>query len=333
MQDLSFGRIAFGRWNSAVGEEVVVSRNERQIEVHCHGGLTASRAIVDSLLSNGCKEIDQADWLAASSDDAIAADAHSALGRAVTERAALVLLDQLAGALRAAIEQVVAHIDGGNIALAESAVNDLMGREELGRRLTTPPRVVLTGPANVGKSSLINAMVGYDRTIVFDMPGTTRDAVTATTAIDGWAVEFVDTAGLRPATSDIERQGIDLARAMIGEADVIIQVGEAIDLLASRSHDADDAETPVIVVANKVDQLDSSDRRALVEMASDSFVLTCATNGEGIDDLLGAVGKRVVPMELPPGAAVPLTEQQLQALQNAHQRSSNETPPPPGASC
>ena len=65
-----------------------------------------------------------------------------------------------------------------------------------------PWRVVFGGPANVGKSSLINALVGYGRSIVHDLPGTTRDALTAATAIDGWPVELCDTAGLRAAVHE-----------------------------------------------------------------------------------------------------------------------------------
>ena len=70
---------------------------------------------------------------------------------------------------------------------------------------------MLAGRPNVGKSSLTNALLGYTRSIVFDQPGTTRDVVTATTAIDGWPIEFSDTAGLREGSEPLEAAGIERA--------------------------------------------------------------------------------------------------------------------------
>jgi tRNA modification GTPase len=68
---------------------------------------------------------------------------------------------------------------------------------DLGRHLTRPWRVVVAGAPNVGKSSLINALAGFTRTVVTAVPGTTRDVVATAAAIDGWPVELIDTAGLR----------------------------------------------------------------------------------------------------------------------------------------
>ena len=81
-----------------------------------------------------------------------------------------------------------------------------------GRHLLTPFDVVLAGPANVGKSSLINALVGYNRAIVYDAPGTTRDVITAETAIDGWPVTLSDTAGLRDSDDPLEMAGVQTAQ-------------------------------------------------------------------------------------------------------------------------
>ena len=88
-------------------------------------------------------------------------------------------------------------------------------------------RVVIAGPPNVGKSSLINAMAGYERAIVSPLPGTTRDVVTLTTAIDGWPVQLADTAGLRASDDELESAGVKLAGAALAAADLVILVCDA----------------------------------------------------------------------------------------------------------
>src|SRR4029453_3197945 len=100
-------------------------------------------------------------------------------------------------ALGGAVRQVVAEITREDWSDAVELLGAVLEFAELGQHLTAPWRVVLAGPPNVGKSSLINALAGYQRTIVSHVPGTTRDVVTTTTAIDGWPVELADTAGLR----------------------------------------------------------------------------------------------------------------------------------------
>jgi small GTP-binding protein len=106
----------------------------------------------------------------------------------------------------------------------------------------------------VGKSSLINALVGYQRSIVFDEPGTTRDVVTAETALDGWPIQFIDTAGLRDSDADdLEAAGIALARQQLDAADLRLLV-----LDTSQPRNADDERlldewTDALVIANKCD--------------------------------------------------------------------------------
>ena len=84
--------------------------------------------------------------------------------------------------------------------------------------------MVLAGRPNVGKSSLMNALAGHGRSIVHHAPGTTRDAVTLTTAIDGWPVELCDTAGLRPAGDALESAGIERAQERLARADLVVLV-------------------------------------------------------------------------------------------------------------
>src|SRR5205823_1761011 len=83
-----------------------------------------------------------------------------------------------------------------------------------------PWKIVIAGAPNVGKSSLMNALAGYSRSIVSPIPGTTRDAVTARLAIDGWPVEMTDTAGIRPSSNSLEQQGIERTYDALRDADL-----------------------------------------------------------------------------------------------------------------
>ena len=169
--------------------------------------------------------------------------------------------------------------------------------------------VVLAGPVNVGKSSLINALVGYGRSIVHDAPGTTRDAVTATTAIDGWPVELCDTAGLRAASSlgPVEAAGIQLAHERLAEAELAVLV---FDQSASWSNE--DESLPrlwprALVVHNKADLPPAPGTRPAGTTVS-------ALHGQGLGELLALISTRLVPNPPTPGMAVPLDNQQLEAI-------------------
>ena len=111
--------------------------------------------------------------------------------------------------------------------------------EEIGTALAAPSaerlrdgiRVVLAGPPNAGKSTLLNALVGRDAAIVSDIAGTTRDRIEVPAAIGGTAFFFTDTAGLHEGTGDaIEAIGMDRARAALDAADIILWLGDAADL-------------------------------------------------------------------------------------------------------
>ena len=193
-------RLVVGHFGDGRGEEIVVRCCAGDaVELHCHGGMAAVAMIEEALLAAGCRTVGWRDWIAARGDDPIAAEVMLALADARTERTASILLDQHQGALRCAFNEIRQAIDHGDADAARGQIDILLGRVKLGQHLVRPWSVVLAGPVNVGKSSLINALVGYGRSIVHHVAGTTRDAVTAATAIDGWPIELCDTAGLRPA--------------------------------------------------------------------------------------------------------------------------------------
>ena len=301
-------QIVVGRFGGDSGEEVVVRRcGEAAVELHCHGGRAAVARIEESLVSAGCRRLAWREWIEAQSDDPIASAALVALAEARTERTAAILLDQYHGALRGEMNQIRQEIDRGEAPSARQRIDALLAREQLGWHLTRPWSVVLAGRTNVGKSSLLNALAGYARAIVHATPGTTRDAVAITTAIDGWAVELCDTAGLRAAEDAVERAGIDRARERLARADVVVLVADRSVHWSADDQALCDRWPTALLVHNKCDLPPMPNSRP-------AGLSTSALCGEGIDALLAAIGRRLVPNPPAPGVPLPFSSEQVETL-------------------
>jgi tRNA modification GTPase len=306
--------IRFGHWSWRDGEEVIACRRTGNsqspvVEIHCHGGHAAAAAIMDDLSGSECTPLAWRDWLQSAANDPIVADAWIALAGAPTERTAAILLDQFHGALSKAIHNVVAEIHQGDIESATRGIVMLLGRAELGQHLTAPWQVVLAGPPNVGKSSLINALLGYTRSIVFDQPGTTRDVVTARTAIDGWPVELADTAGLRSTRDALEAAGVEQATNVLARADLVIFVSDVTQPNAEVPRELEHAQRR-LHLRNKIDL--APDAPPLAGVCD-----TSAVTGAGVEALLSRVANMLLPDVPAPGTAVLFTGQQQASLQAA----------------
>jgi tRNA modification GTPase len=338
-------RIVVGRIGAGDGradEEVVVCRRGGDaVELHCHGGLAAVAAIEEGLAAAGCRTIAWRQWADGQSSDPIAAAAIVALAEACTQRTAAILLDQYHGALRRAIAEIQKAIDAGDAERAQGQTKTLLSRSALGRHLTRPWSVVLAGRSNVGKSSLMNALVGHRRAIVHATPGTTRDAVTARTAIDGWPVELCDTAGLRTTDDPVEQAGIERAQCRLAAADLAVLICDVSapwsaedqslwDGICQRAETSDAslpqlrrssagltpppdtacqqaATRPAILVHNKCDL-------PIAAAPRPAGLLTSALRGDGIEELWAAIARQLVPDPHPPGAAVPFTPEQVEMI-------------------
>lgn len=301
-------RLVVGHFGSDCGEEVVVRRRAGDaIELHCHGGLASVTMIEEALAAAGCQLQSWRDWITTNQHDPISAEALIALADAPTERTAAILLDQYHGALRRALDEIRQSIDRGDTGAVRDQIDILLGRATLGKHLIRPWSVVLGGPVNAGKSSLINALAGYGRSIVHHTPGTTRDAVTATTAIDGWPIELCDTAGLRAGGDAVERAGIERAQERLAQADLAILVFDR--SLAWSAEDQALAERwpAELLVYNKCDLPAAADNRP-------AGLSTSALRRDGIADLLEAIVRRLVHSPPPPGAAVPFTSGQVEMI-------------------
>ena len=195
-----------------------------------------------------------------------------------------------------------------------SRLDRLLHWSRFGLKLTEHWRVVLCGLPNVGKSSLINALLGYTRSIVFDQPGTTRDVLTAEAAFDGWPVEISDTAGLREQGDVIETIGVERARHRLENADLSIVVidrssapeGEVLHLI--------DAHPDALLVAHKCD-LDDAWGQSLPSEA----IAVSSLRGDGVETLASHIANRLVPIAPSAGTPLPVTQRQVDLLRAARE--------------
>ena len=312
------GQVFYGKWTSGGdlashehAEDVILCRvADDAIEIHCHGGIASTR-IAEDLATAGAHVWDWNKFEFTATHNPIRAAARDALANAVTERTAEILLDQHNGALETAIQAIAATLEN-DASTTISDLEQLLARAPVGLHLTNPWRVVIGGAPNVGKSSLVNAILGYDRALVFDQPGTTRDTVEATTSLMGWPVTFVDTAGLRITADAIEIAGIERARYAAEEADCLVLVFDASQPWTKECTDIATAWPNAIVVHNK------SDLRPHDPLVRPGGIRTSAMFGRGIDELSAAIVGQLVDIEIRSGDAVPFRQTHVEQLQIAH---------------
>ena len=229
---------------SSTGEDVV--------ELHCHGG----RAVVEAVLAalgriDGLRQAQPGEFTRRAFENGRIdlTEALADLIDAETEsqrRAALLMAEgglskqitpwqgrllELSARAEAAIDYV--DEDSVDVDPKLSGECGALAKELaqwLGRPRSDPLRdgllIVLAGPPNSGKSSLLNALVGYERAIVTDLPGTTRDHIEVAAALGGVPVRLTDTAGLRDSDEPVERIGVERARRLVELADVLVWLGE-----------------------------------------------------------------------------------------------------------
>ena len=302
LADIPLRQIVVGQFG---GEEVVLSRvADEAIELHCHGGSAAVGRLEEILVSRGCHKLAWQDWAVRQQPDPFAAAAWIALAEARTTRTAAILLDQYHGALRRAVEQIEAARQAGDDEAARRQVEALLAHAATGLHLVKPWQVVVAGRPNVGKSSVVNAIAGYQRAIVHSLPGTTRDIVSLQTALDGWPVEISDTAGLRAADEPIERAGIDLALEKIAAADLVVLVFEASAPWTGDDQALLESHPAALLVHNKSDLPPAAGPRPAASTVS-------AVTSAGVDDLCHEIVHRLVPAPPPHGAAVPFLAEQV----------------------
>jgi tRNA modification GTPase len=297
-ETLEEGRFWLGRLGDTAADEGVLAVRHAGpvpcVEVHVHGGREVVRWLTELFVERGLTVCGWEEYLQETGLLEALIAAH--LARTSTVRTAGIVLEQRS-ALPELLRRLRVHLDSGEQEAYEARLTELRRWARLGEHLSRPWRVVLAGAPNVGKSSLLNALAGYQRSIVAATPGTTRDVVTAILAIDGWPVEVCDTAGVRLVDETLEGQGIEQARDAAATADLCLWL---LDASCEPVWPAEGAGN-VRLVVNKVD------RPAAWELErADGAVRVSATTGQGLDELCAAVSRWLVPEVPPAGTAVPL---------------------------
>lgn len=286
---LHYGRIVRA---GAVVDEVLLAvlraprtfTREETVEISCHGGILPAKLVLDTLLAAGARLAEPGEFTRRAflhgRIDLAQAEAVADLIHSRTELSLAAANEQLAGKLSARINRlrddlmhtlahVEAHIDFPDEDIAPDTREQLLGRlhagvvfmDELlrtaneGRILRRGIRAAIVGRPNAGKSSLLNQLLGHERAIVSPVPGTTRDTIEETANIRGLPVVFIDTAGLRAAEDEIEREGIRRSRATRATAELVLHVLDASEPTTpeDEAYFAELAGKKHIVVANKSD--------------------------------------------------------------------------------
>lgn len=302
---------------------------EDTLEIYCHGGFFILQSVLEEVLAAGCRpaapgEFTQRAFLNGRLDLA-QAEAVSDLIMAKTEQGRELALSHLKGRLSEKIEairqEIVASLalleagidfaeeevspDGtreaaaGATALTEilEKLQALLSTYKQGKLLRHGANVVLAGKPNVGKSSLLNALLGEKRAIVTPLPGTTRDFIEEFINIAGAPVKLTDTAGIGPTADIVEQAGIALVREKLVLADLILLILDGSAALAEEDRQvmADVAAQPCLIVVNKTDlprQLDPAEVRAALPDAE--MLPISAKYGEGLDLLKEAIYQAVL---------------------------------------
>ena len=175
----------------------------------------------------------------------------------------------------------------------EDALRTLAGSYQRGRYLRDGIPCAIVGRPNAGKSSLLNALAGYERAIVTDIPGTTRDTVEERVELGNVTLRLIDTAGLRDTDDPIERMGVERSRQAIEQAELILLIVDGTvrltpeDLNLMRT--VSDTGKPWVLVVSKKDLARNASSLGLIGAKAPHAVAVSSATGEGLDDLAAAV--------------------------------------------
>ena len=233
---------------SFTGEDIV--------EVQCHGGMVVLKQTLQLILSLGARMAEQGEYSKRAflngRLDLAQAESIMDIVQAKTERGVDLALSQLQGTvsgmvktLRADLLEMIAFIQAdidypdddierltaeqfiNRASLIRENITSVLQNAQKGKLIRDGLRVVIAGKPNVGKSSLLNALLGQERAIVTDIPGTTRDVIEEYINLNGIPLKIVDTAGIRETDNLVEQIGVDRARQFVQNADLVLYVLDA----------------------------------------------------------------------------------------------------------
>jgi tRNA modification GTPase len=306
--------------NSFTGEDTV--------EISCHGGMLVTRRVLESILEQGIHPAKPGEFTQRAfingNLDLSQAEAIADLIQAQSEQAYKISLNQLEGELSkklnyirdrlvesvAIVELELDFVEDGiklidkqklDSLLKEvmSDINGLISTYKYGKVLRDGVRVALVGAPNAGKSSILNVLLNEERSIVTDIPGTTRDFIEEKLTISGVLFRMVDTAGLRKTKDPIEREGVRRTWKLIDGSDILVLVHDATkkmnadELVFLREYKKNRHKRRLIILNNKIDlkRKTSKQDRAVTEFM---VIPTSTIDHTGIEKFKNALAEDVL---------------------------------------
>lgn len=287
---------------------------EDMVEINCHGGYLVTHKVLETVLKNGARAAEKGEFTKRAfingRIDLTQAEAVIDLIMAKTEKSISVSVDQLRGDLREQIAHlkkllldVSAHVNVvidypeegieepipealvNNLKEVHNAANTLIKSYDKGKKIKEGIKTAIVGRPNVGKSSLLNALLKEERAIVTHIPGTTRDIIEEVININGIPLVLVDTAGIRKTEDIVENIGVEKSKEMIEKADMILFVTDS-----SMKETKEDLEIyeqikgkNVIGILNKSDLNKMLDENSFNEIKN--WVSISAKNSNGISEM------------------------------------------------
>jgi tRNA modification GTPase len=306
--------------NGAVIDQVMLAvhrtpasyTGEDLVEISCHGGTLVTAKVLETCLRAGARAARPGEFTERAylngKIDLTQAEAVIDLIRAQTDLALRSATEQLSGRLgeqfrnlRQQLIEIIAHVEASidfpeegispddvttirsRLHSLEGEIDRLIATAETGRILREGLRVVIFGATNAGKSSLLNRMLGFDRAIVSEMHGTTRDSIEERINLRGIALRLFDTAGLRSPENLIEREGIERTQRILETADVHVHI---VDANAPRPANFA-TNSDELLILNKGDLLEHADWSS-----TDAMRISCKT-GASLPELADEIYRRI----------------------------------------
>ena len=315
---------------------------ENVVELSCHGGVYVTAAVLREVLDAGAQPAQageftkraflngKLDLIEAEAVMDIISSRSKASARAALEIKDGALSERIDG-IKAALLDKAAHLNAwadypeedipeigseeliSALTKAEKELDDIIKSYDNGRILKDGIDTVIAGKPNVGKSTLMNLLAGYDKSIVTSVAGTTRDIVEESVTLDDIVLNLSDTAGIRTTGDEIESIGVEKARAKLGTAALILCVFDSSKELSDDDNEIINsaADAPSIAIINKTDLPSKLDEEKLKDKFKE-IVRMSAKNSDGVKELIEAI-KRVY--------AVSDLDSNLTLIYNERQRS------------
>lgn len=293
------------------------------VEISCHGSLYVQQKILETLVKNGARLAEAGEFTMRAfingKLDLSQAEAVADLIDSKSEAAHRIAINQMRGGFSKKLSQLrqqfvelsalleleldfsdedVEFADRNNlkhlVQSIEKEVESLVNSFREGNAIKNGVPVAIVGEPNAGKSTLLNTLLGDERAIVSDIPGTTRDTIEDTVVIDGITFRFIDTAGIRNSNDPVEKMGIERSRKAIGSAEIVLVVGDSqkpTENMATLLEEAKNEAKKCLLVVNKMDT-SKAPKYGNIEPDSDCYWIS-ALYGKGIEELKQGLVSRV----------------------------------------